>query len=185
MNSAEGLQLLVDRVKDKHRRTPDILISNAGHGKRIRDIVDVPVEEFDVMMSVNVRASFLLCQACIPGMAARGWGRIVSISSIAGQGGGINGPHYAASKAALTGMVKHLARRYAADGITVNDVAPAMIGGTGMVSDAHTLEGTAGDVANIPVGRLGTPQEVANVVTMFCRTGYMTGQSVVLSGGLH
>ena len=76
------------------------------------------------------------------------------------------------------------AAKHAADGVTVNDVAPAMIGDTGMIPDETRVEGTPGDVRNIPVGRLGTPQECANVVTMFCKTGYLTGQSILLSGGL-
>lgn len=81
-------------------------------------------------------------------------------------------------------MMRNLAAKQAKSGITVNDVAPAMIGETGMIPDASILEGTAGDVKNIPVGRLGTPQECANVVTMLCKTGYLTGQSILLSGGL-
>jgi len=91
---------------------------------------------------------------------------------------------YAASKAGLQGMMKSLATKHAKDGITVNDVAPAMIGETGLIPDERVLVGTPGDVKNIPVGRLGTPAEVANVVLMFCQTGYLTGQSVLLSGGL-
>jgi 3-oxoacyl-[acyl-carrier protein] reductase len=106
------------------------------------------------------------------------------MSSISGYGGGINGCHYAASKAGLMGMAKNLALKLAGDGITVNDVAPAMIGETGMIPNAEHVKGTPGDVTNIPVGRLGEPGEVANVVTMLCRTGYLTGQSIVISGGL-
>ena len=106
------------------------------------------------------------------------------MSSIAAYGGGINGCHYAASKAGLTGMCKNLSLKLAKDGITVNDVAPAMIGETGMIPNAAAVAGTPGDVKNIPVGRLGTPDEVARVVSLMCRTGYMTGQSVVISGGL-
>lgn len=80
--------------------------------------------------------------------------------------------------------MKNLARKHAKSGITVNDVAPAMIGDTGMIPGAASVVGTPGDVKNIPVGRLGTPQECANVVMMFCKTGYLTGQSILLSGGL-
>lgn len=106
------------------------------------------------------------------------------MSSIAAYGGGINGCHYAASKAGLMGMCKNLALKLAADGITVNDVAPAMIGETGMIPDAKAVEGTPGDVRNIPVGRLGMPAEVGGLVAMVVRTGYLTGQSLVISGGL-
>ena len=81
-------------------------------------------------------------------------------------------------------MGKNLARGLAKDGITVNDVAPAMIGETGMIPDEKFLEGTPGDVRNIPVGRLGTPGEVASAVAMFARNGYTTGQSLLMTGGL-
>jgi len=163
---------------------PDIVVSNAGYGKRIPDIEDISVHEFDYTISVNLRASFILSKLAIPHMRKQGWGRIIFVSSLAAHGGGINGCHYAASKAGLHGLMKSLATKHAKDGVTVNDVAPAMIGETGLIPDASFVEGTPGDVKNIPVGRLGTPHEVANVVLMFCDTGYLTGQSVLLSGGL-
>ena len=112
---------------------------------------------------------------------AQRWGRIIFMSSIAGYGGGINGCHYAASKAGLTGMMKNLATRLAEYNISVNDVAPAMIGDTGMIPNAEAIPEVA---STIPLGRLGLPEEVANVVTMLVGTGYMTGQSLLLAGGL-
>lgn len=175
---------LFAEVAEHQGRHPDILVSNAGYGKRKTFVTEIEMADFDYMVRVNLRSAFALVKHCVPHMAARRWGRLVFVSSIAAIGGGINGPHYAASKAGLTGMMRNLASRYAGDGITSNDVAPAMIGDTGMIPDAKTVEGTAGDVRNIPVGRLGVPQEVANVVTMLCRTGYLTGQSILLSGGL-
>lgn len=183
--SAEDIEQLFSSIKEKHNQDgPDILVSNAGHGKRRDGILDVEIEEFDHTLNINLRASFLLTKLSIPYMEAQQWGRIIFISSIAAQGGGINACHYAASKAGLTGMMKNLAMKHAKFGITVNDVAPAMIGETGMIPDKKFVEGTPGDVKNIPVGRLGTPQECANVVTMICKTGYLTGQSILLSGGL-
>ncbi|KAJ8100214.1 hypothetical protein POJ06DRAFT_252075 [Lipomyces tetrasporus] len=185
IGSSEDIQRLFDEIKDAHNQPgPDILISNAGYGKRIPDIIDISLEEFDYTVSINLRASFILSKLAVPHMTAQRWGRIIFISSIAATGGGINGCHYAASKAGVTGMMKNLANKLAQHGITVNDVAPAMIGATGMIPDAKFVEGTAGDVKNIPVGRLGTPQECANVVSMLCGTGYMTGQSLLLAGGL-
>ncbi|KAK3939274.1 3-oxoacyl-reductase FabG [Diplogelasinospora grovesii] len=185
--SLESISHLFAEIKssyDGHPEGPDILVSNAGYGRRIPDIADITLEEFDHTINVNLRAAFVLSKLSIPWMKSRGWGRIVYVGSIAAQGGGINGCHYAASKAGLQGLMRNLATKHAKDGITVNDVAPAMIGNTGMIPDEKFVEGTPGDVKNIPVGRLGTPQEVANVVLMFCTTGYMTGQSVLLSGGL-
>lgn len=184
MNSDEDLNKLFEDIESIHGHAPDIVISNAGYGKRIPQIVDIPIDEFDYMIRVNLRASFIVAKYSVPHMQKQKWGRIIFMSSIAAIGGGINGCHYAASKAGLDGMMKNLSLKLAKDGITVNNVAPAMIGETGMIPNAEFLVGTPGDVKNIPVGRLGTLQETANVVTMLCRTGYMTGQSILLSGGL-
>ncbi|KAJ6041229.1 uncharacterized protein N7446_010876 [Penicillium canescens] len=185
VSNADDIATLYEQIQSLHEQSgPDILISNAGYGKRISNIVDIPIEEFQKMIQVNLVSSFLLSKLAVPYMVSQQWGRIIFMSSIAGIGGGINGCHYAASKAGLTGMMKNLATKLAHDGVTVNDVAPAMIGDTGMIPDAKSLKGTSGDVSNIPVGRLGTPQECANVITMLCKTGYLTGQSILLAGGL-
>lgn len=79
-------------------------------------------------------------------------------------------------------MMKNLATRLAEFNITVNDVSPAMIGDTGLIPSGDSVPGL---VDSIPLGRLGSPREVANVVKMFCETGYMTGQSIVLAGGIN
>ncbi|EHA56755.1 hypothetical protein MCOR27_007990 [Pyricularia oryzae] len=180
----QDFDLLFQEIVQLQGQSPSILVANAGYGKRFTYIEDIELAEFDYMMRVNLRAPFILAKQCVPDMAKNKWGRLIFISSIAAYGGGINGPHYAASKGGVTSMMRNLSARYAKDGITANDVAPAMIGETGMIPNARAVEGTAGDVRNIPVGRLGAPQEVANAVTMLCRTGYLTGQSIVLSGGL-
>ncbi|KAI0154282.1 3-oxoacyl-reductase [Xylariaceae sp. FL1272] len=184
-SDATALEELFQEIKDGHGQDgPDILVSNAGYGKRFPGILDVSIEEFDKTLNINLRASFILSKLAIPHMETQGWGRIIFVSSIAALGGGINACQYAASKAGLSGMMRNLANKHAKSGITVNDVAPAMIGETGMIPDAKSVEGSPGDVRNIPVGRLGTPQECANVVTMMCKTGYLTGQSILLAGGL-
>ncbi|KAI0205763.1 3-oxoacyl-reductase [Astrocystis sublimbata] len=179
-----AIDQMFKNIEKNFGHTPDILVSNAGYGKRRSGILDVSIEEFDHTMNINLRAAFVLTKLGIPHMEEQQWGRIVFVSSIAAIGGGINACHYAASKAGLSGMMKNLAAKHAKSGITVNDVAPAMIGDTGMIPDEKYVEGTPGDVKNIPVGRLGTPEECANVVTMMCKTGYLTGQSILLSGGL-
>ena len=148
-------------------------------------------------MNVNLTASFILVKGVIEGMKAQKWGRIIFMSSIAAYGGGINGcrkyrntkrlhlanpiSDYAASKGGLTGMMKNLASKLAPLNISVNDVAPALIGETGMIPNSDVIPGGA---SSIPLGRLGTTQEVANVVTMLATTGFMTGQSLLIAGGL-
>lgn len=184
VGKTEDMTRLFEEIAAEHKQHPDIIVSNAGHGKRIPRIEDISIEEWDYTLRVNLTASFVLCKLGIPHMKEKKWGRIILMGSIAGYGGGINGCHYAASKAGLMGMVKNLALKHAAEGISINDVAPAMIGNTGMIPNEEFLVGTPGDVRNIPVGRLGMPEEVANVVTMLCKTGYLTGQSILLSGGL-
>ncbi|KAK2735520.1 3-ketoacyl-acyl carrier protein reductase [Colletotrichum kahawae] len=188
MSSSKGIEELFAQILDEHGQHPDILVSNAGtagfNNKANPQLEHISLDEFDFTYSINLRASFLLCKLAMPHMANQHWGRIIFVSSISAIGGGINGCHYAASKAGLTGLMKNLASKHAKDGVTLNDVAPAMIGETGMIPDEKRVEGTPGDVKNIPVGRLGTPQECANVVIMLCKTGYLTGQSILLSGGL-
>ncbi|RAK90626.1 integral membrane protein [Aspergillus costaricaensis CBS 115574] len=182
VSSPVQITTLFTEIQSQHNnRTPDILISNAGYGKRVPQVWDITMEEFDYTLTVNLRASFLLVKGVVEHMKTQRWGRIIFMSSIAGYGGGINGCHYAASKAGLTGMMKNLATRLAEYNISVNDVAPAMIGDTGMIPNAEAIPEVA---STIPLGRLGLPEEVANVVTMLVKTGYMTGQSLLLAGGL-
>ncbi|KAH9825563.1 KR domain [Teratosphaeria destructans] len=178
------LQRLFDEVKQEHGKHPDILVVNAGYGKRTSNILDITLEEWDYTMTVNLRSSFLITKLAIPHMQSQNWGRVVYISSIAAGGTSINGCHYSASKAGVQGMSKNLAIKLGKSGITFNDVAPAMISGTGMIRSEDDLKGTPGDVSGIPVGRSGSTQECANAVTMVCKTGYMTGHSILLSGGL-
>ncbi|KXH59301.1 short chain dehydrogenase [Colletotrichum salicis] len=170
MASTKAIEELFEDLDIEYGQAPDIIISNAGtagfNNKANPYLENISLEEFDFTININLRASFLLCKLAMPHMVSQGWGRIVFVSSISAIGGGINGCHYAASKAGMTGLMKNLASKHAKDGVTLNDVAPAMIGDTGMIPDEKRVEGTPGDVKNIPVGRLGTPQECANVVLM-------------------
>lgn len=113
-------------------------------------------------------------------MKERGFGRILFISSVAGFTGGIVGPHYAASKAGLHGLTHHLASRVAEAGITVNALAPALIESTDM------LPGDPGYLQRaIPIGRLGRPDEVAEMAIAMLRNAYLTSKVVSLDGGMH
>ena len=155
----------------------DLLVSNAGVGRR-RSLQDVTAAEFDETMAVNLRAPFLLAQRVLPGMQARGFGRLLFVSSVAAFTGGVIGPHYASSKAGLHGLIHFLASRFAADGITVNGLAPALITDTGM------LPGEPAELARrVPVGRLGRPAEVADMALAILRNGYLTSQVISVDGG--
>jgi 3-oxoacyl-[acyl-carrier protein] reductase len=156
-----------------------VLVSNAGLGRR-QALEEITAADFDEMMAVNLRAPFLLAQRTLPGMAARGFGRILFMSSVAAFTGGIVGPHYAASKAGLGGLTHFLASRFAAQGVTVNALAPALITETGMLpGQPDELRGA------VPVGRLGHPDEVADLALAILRNGYLTNQVISLDGGLH
>jgi 3-oxoacyl-[acyl-carrier protein] reductase len=157
----------------------DILAANAGLGGRA-SYEEIDAEAFDEILAVNLRAPFLLARRVLSGMRERKFGRILFTSSIAAFTGGIVGPHYAASKAGLHGLTHHLATRVARDGVTVNAIAPALIEQTGM------LPGDPGDLAErIPVGRLGSPDEVAVLAVALLSNAYVTNQVVSIDGGMY
>ncbi len=157
----------------------DVLVSNAGLGGT-KSLDEVTAADFDVMLAVNLRAPFLLAQQTLPGMADRGFGRILFVSSVAAFTGGIVGPHYAASKAGLNGLTHFLASRSAPAGVTVNGLAPALITETGMLpGDPEELR------RQIPLGRLGRPDEVADLALAILRNAYLTNQVISLDGGLY
>ncbi|KAL3455924.1 short-chain dehydrogenases/reductase [Aspergillus heterothallicus] len=171
----------VDFAK-QHARPVDILVSKEGYGKMIQNILDILQEELNRMITINLTAGFLLAKGVFAGMQEQKWGRIVLVSSIAAYSAGLNGCHYAASKAGLIVVVKNLASCEAQYTITINDVAPAMVGSAGMLPDAS---GFPGLTQGIPLGRLCTLEEVANAVHMFVTTGFAMEQSLVVGSGLH
>ena len=156
-----------------------LLVSNAGVGQR-RALEELTTEEFDQTLAVNLRAPFLLAQRVLPGMRDRGFGRALFVSSVAGFTGGIVGPHYASSKAGLHGLIHFLATRFAADGITVNGLAPALI------TDTAMLPGEPAELARrIPLGRLGHPAEVADLALATLSNAYLTNQVISIDGGTY
>src|SRR5919199_2847948 len=165
----------------------DILISNAGIAPQ-QSLEEITVEDWDRVMDVNLRPAFLLAKRLAPGMRERGWGRIVFVSSVAAFTGGLVGPHYTASKAALMGLTRSLAASLAPHGVTVNAVAPALIegGGTlpggGSEAEGQTRERLA---ARVPVGRLGRPEEVAQAVCSLVINPFITAQTVSVDGGMY
>jgi 3-oxoacyl-[acyl-carrier protein] reductase len=154
----------------------DILVNNAGIA-RPQPIEEIAERDWDEVIAANLKSCFLVTQAVLPGMRARKWGRIVNLSSVAAQLGGVVGPHYAASKAGMHGLTHYYARHLAKEGITVNAIAPALIE-TDMVAANPNARPD-----NIPIGRFGSPREVAEVAVMLARNAYITGQTINVNGG--
>jgi 3-oxoacyl-[acyl-carrier protein] reductase len=161
---------------DENLGQVDILVNNAGIVS-LKPLEEITEEDWDEMMTVNLKSAFLLTQRVLPGMRARRWGRIINLSSVAAQTGGVTGPHYAASKAGLLGLTHSYARHLFKDGITVNALAPALIE-TEMVTSDLSVSPEA-----IPIGRFGAPDEVASVVVLLAQNGYITGQTININGG--
>ena len=158
----------------------DLLIANAGYAE-VSGWQKIDLTSWNRTLAVNLTAPFLLAQRVLPGMVERRFGRLLFVSSVAAFSGGVVGAHYAASKAGLHGLMYHLAPRVAADGVTVNCLAPALVGETKMFpADLET--GTP--PVPIPVGRIGRPDEMADMAMTMLRNGYLTNKVITVDGGL-
>ena len=153
-----------------------ILVDNAGIA-RPQPLEEITERDWDELLAVNLKSVFLVTQAVVPGMRARRWGRVINLSSVAAQVGGVVGPHYAASKAGILGLTHSYAALLAKEGVTANAIAPALVE-TEMVTGNLRARPDL-----IPVGRFGTVEEVAEVAVMLASNGYVTGQTVNVNGG--
>lgn len=180
----KSIENAVKAVREKFGAI-NILVNNAGivQKKAFTEITD---DDFDMVLATNLRGPFTLAQEVIPDMLKNKWGRIVNISSIGGQWGGVHQVHYAASKAGLINLTRSLAKLFSKDGITSNAIAPEWI-----VTDAITkdlgFDIKKQDFSGIPVGRAGTPEEVAGTVAFLCsdEASYITGQTLNVNGGIY
>jgi len=156
--------------------SPSILVNNAGIGVT-HSMDDITEKDWNDTIAVNLTSAFLTIQAVLPGMRALKWGRIISLSSVAAQVGGVVGPHYSASKAGILGLTHYYAAYLAKEGITVNAIAPGPVI-TEMAAGLQQLKPNL-----IPVGRFGTPEEISAVALLLVRNGYITGQRININGG--
>jgi acetoacetyl-CoA reductase/3-oxoacyl-[acyl-carrier protein] reductase len=163
---------------------PAALVNNAAIAQE-KDFFALSEEDWERMLSVNLLGAVRCAREVLPAMRARGRGRVVNVSSIGGQWGGVNQLHYAASKAALINLTRSLARLYSREGITTNAVAPGLVATEMSAAELARTDGRE-KAAAIPTGRLGRPDEVAAAVAWLCsdEAAYVTGQTLNLNGGM-
>jgi 3-oxoacyl-[acyl-carrier protein] reductase len=176
------VERMVKQVLEKFGRI-DILVNNAGLMGNYYLVTDYPEEEWDRLIDVNLKGTFLCCKAVLPAMIKQKYGKIISLASVAGKEGNARMPAYSASKAAIIALTKTIAKEVASYNINVNCVSPALCE-TDMAKDM-TPEQRALLVSKIPMGRLGKPEEVAAVVKFLAsdESSFVTGQCYDISGG--
>ena len=178
----EDCRKAVETIEKEYNQTIDILVNNAGITKD-KFLHKMSVEEWNAVININLNSMFNVTRNVIESMRSKGFGRIVSISSINGVKGQMGQSNYSASKAGIIGFTKAVAQENANKGITVNAVAPGYVG-TDMVKkiDSKILDNI---VAQIPVGRLAEPNEIASIVSYLCSddAGFITGSTFNINGG--
>jgi 3-oxoacyl-[acyl-carrier protein] reductase len=179
----DQVKSMIDQVQKEWQRI-DILVNNAGI---TRDglLLRMKEEDWQSVLQVNLTGTFFCVKAVLPTMSRQRSGRIVNIASIVGAIGNIGQANYAASKAAVIGLTKTVAREYASRNITVNAVAPGFID-TAMTQDLST-ETKEALLNQIPLKRLGQPSDIADAVSFLCseKAGYITGHVLHVNGGMH
>ncbi|MAG36484.1 MAG: 2-hydroxycyclohexanecarboxyl-CoA dehydrogenase [Dehalococcoidia bacterium] len=181
--SSQDVRRVVDATLDRYSNV-HILINNAGV-LRPTPVIDIGEAEWDLVVNVNLKGTYLCSRAVLPAMQQAGWGRIVNFSSTAGKNvSTVGGAHYTSAKAGVLGFTRHLAKEAARYGITVNAVCPGLID-TEMVRATISDEQTRAYAESFPIARLGGPEEVAELVAFLAsdRAAYITGASLDINGG--
>lgn len=169
----------VDRLVDAVERElgpVDIVVNNTGISQ-IKHFSELSEADWDKLVDVNLKSAFLVTQRVLSSMRSRRWGRILNLSSVAAQTGGVIGPHYAASKAGMIGLTHSYAALLAKEGITANAIAPALIRTDMITSNPNASP------ERLPVGFFGDVDEIAQVAVMLAESEFITGQTISVNGG--
>lgn len=187
VRSTQATDALVADIETRHGGI-DVIVANAGiaHRTPLPDLTD---EKWDLTFDIDLKGIFRLVRAAAPGMRARKSGSIVALSSIMGIAYGWDEHvHYSAAKSGVIGLVRGLAVELARDGVRVNGIAPGYIRTAQLLSEENSLGPAGAEKAAefIPMGRLGTPEDIADVIAFLASNDarYMTGQVLVVDGGL-
>ena len=184
-----GVRAVELDVRDEAQVAPavadlDVLVNVAGIGSTT-NATDTSLEVWEDVFAVNARGTFLCCKHAIPGMSARGGGAIVNIASVAGMIGLRNRVAYSASKGAVIALTRALAIDHVAEGIRVNAVAPGTVDSPWVRRLIEDVGESIDDLrARQPMGRLGTPEEIAEAVSYLLAADFVTGSVLVIDGGL-
>lgn len=186
LTKAAEVRALVEQV-ERRFQTIDVLVNNAGDLVERKSFLEMSEALWRAVIDVNVTSTFLTCQAVAPGMIARKSGAIVNMASLAAwNGGGPGAFAYSAAKGAIVSLTKGIAKELAPSDVRVNCVAPGLIGDTNFHGRFTSKDAFDGIAKTVPLGRAGTPQEVAQVVAFLASpdSSYLTGETIEINGGL-
>lgn len=186
LDSDDGVTRLVSAAVEAFGQV-DVLVNNAAVRPR-SELDDLDLAEWRAVMQVNLEAPFLLCRALVPGMADRGWGRVVNVAGLDGFWGKPTKPHVVAANLGKVGLARSIAVRFGPHGVTANAVVPGAMqtSRTGRLGNYPGLDERFAHVLNrVPMGRAGTPEELAEVIAFLAApaASYVTGQTIHVSGG--
>jgi 3-oxoacyl-[acyl-carrier protein] reductase len=182
MLDAESVRAAVAVTLERHGAL-HVLVNNAGVTKD-KLMIQMKEDEYDLLMDVNLNGAWLASQAAAKPMMRQRWGRIINIASVVGQMGNAGQSNYATSKAGMIGLTKTVARELAARNVTCNAIAPGYI--ATKMTEALSDEVKDGFIKQIPLQRMGTPEDIASAVAFLCseEAGYITGATIPVNGGM-
>ena len=184
LSSRESIQKAKSLIENK-LGSVNVLINNGAIAQE-KDFLKITDQDFDNMLSVNLRGPFICIQEFLPNMLNDRWGRIINISSIGGQWGGVNQLHYAASKAALINLTRSISKLYSKKGVICNAISIGLVETDMTKNEIKTNLGLE-KIKSIPCGRVGSVKDVANAVEFLSsnNSSYISGQTINVNGGMY